>query len=433
MSQLRTIVKKLIPTSLFRAIEPIGHGVEAWLMAARFGFPARKMRIIGVTGTNGKTTTSAMIHRMLVEAGHTTGLSSTAMYGINHDLTIQTEHMTTQSAYVLQKRLREFARAGVEFVVLETTSHALAQHRVNGIRYEIAVGTNITHEHLDYHGTFARYKAAKRKLFENAAHSKKGFGIYNADDENSDVFAGVVRSEVAYGVEHGALRAQDITQTADHSTFTAVQDERQYHIQVHLPGIFNVYNALAAVAVGQRVGLSQSQIEHGLSALKTVPGRMQVVNAGQSFRAVVDFAHTPDSFELLLSDLRAQTKGKLVVLFGSAGRRDEAKRYTQGEIAGKYADAVVLTEEDDRDVPGEKITKQIKEGILRSSFSSEKIHTIPRRDEAIQYAVSLASSADDTVAFLGKGHERTIERPEETIAWDEVAQVEAAIKSSKRA
>ena len=442
MSSFRTTIKKLIPTNFFKKIEPLGHGTEAWFYALGQGFPGKKLRIIGVTGTNGKTTTSAMIHEMLVSAGYKVGLMTTAMYGIDHDLTANPEHMTTVSAKKLQQRLKAFQQANVDFVVLETTSHALAQHRVAGVQYEIAVGTNITHEHLDYHGTFEKYAAAKRLMFEDAAKHPQGFGVFNADDQESRVFANVVPQFASYGIKAGDIRASDIQQTADESTFSATHGANAYQIRCFIPGQFNIYNSLAAVAVGEHLGLSKEQIEQGIAALKFVPGRMQVINAGQPYRAVVDFAHTPDSFELLLSDMRKQTPGKLVVLFGSAGRRDKEKRFSQGEIAAKYADELILTEEDDRDISGDLILSQIAEGAARSGKTEANgVFKILSRPDAIKFAMTRVAGKDDTVAFLGKGHEATIERaissggtkdpenPWEIHPWNEVETVMNAIKN----
>lgn len=433
MTNIRKIVKSLIPTSLFRAIEPYGHLVESFIMNVRYGFPARGMHVIGVTGTNGKTTTSFMIHKMLVEAGIKTGLMSTVAYGIDDDIHPQVQHMTTLSAGQLQKRLREFKRAGVDWVVLETTSHALAQHRVWGVPYEIAVMTNITHEHLDYHRTFERYLAAKVRLFKIAAKHGREIGIINADDPNASEFEKVTKNVVTYGVKSGDLKASSVKLTAEGSTFKATIGSENYNISCNIPGEFNVYNSLAAVAVGHEMGLDKKQIENGISALKGVEGRMTVVSAGQKFTVIVDFAHTPDSFERLLHDLRASTKGKLITLFGSAGRRDEAKRAVQGEIAGRLSDEVVLTEEDDRDIDGSEILRQIADGVKKSGKRVDKdLFMILDREEAIGFALTRAKDAADTVVLLGKGHEKTIERADGTYPWNEIEITKTALNEMRK-
>lgn len=429
MNSLKKTLKKAIPANLYQAVEPTYHLLTATASATKAGYPARKMRVIGVTGTNGKTSTCFMIHKMLTNAGIKAGLMTTVAYGIGDDITPQIAHMTTVSASLLQKRLKQFKKQGVEWVVLEVTSHALAQHRTFGVPIEIAVMTNVTHEHLDYHKTFARYLAAKTKLFKLASR----VGIINADDPSANAFRRSVKRSISYGIKAGDWCAQDVKLDAQGSDYTARFSNNSYHIHVNIPGEFNIYNSLAAAAVGNEVGLTKKQIEQGIAALTGVEGRMTVVDAGQAYSAIVDFAHTPDSFERLLHDVRKTIKGKLVVLFGSAGRRDEAKRAIQGEIAGKYADEVVLTEEDDRDVDGRKILSQIAAGVEKSGKQrDENLFLIADRTAAINFAVSRVSRPNDTVIFLGKGHEKTIERADGTHPWNEIETVRQAIAKTNR-
>ena len=430
MPNIRKIVKKFIPTELFKSVEPYGHLAEAVAANVRYGFPSKDMHIIGVTGTNGKTTTSFMIHRMLVEAGIDTGLMTTVAYGVNNDIKPQIAHMTTASAPLLQKRLQEFKAQGVKWVVLETTSHALAQHRVWGIPYEIAVMTNITHEHLDYHGNFENYVSAKLELFKIANKNGKKFGIVNAEDPSASKFSAATKNSLSYGIIRGDLRAKDVKLEADGCRYTAKIGKDSYDIHCNIPGEFNVFNSLAAVAVGREIGLSKQQIEQGISALDGVEGRMSVVNEGQKFKVIIDFAHTPDSFEKLLSDLRKSTKGKLITVFGSAGRRDETKRAIQGEIAGRYSDEVILTEEDDRDVDGLTILEQIAAGAESSGKTRDKdMFLILDREEAIGFAMTRANKDSDTVILLGKGHEKTIERADGTYPWNEMAAAQVALQT----
>ncbi len=428
-ASIKQQIKKLIPKQVFRAVEPTGHKLEAMAVSLKYGQPAKQMRVIGVTGTNGKTTTCFMIHKMLTEAGIKAGLMTTVAYGVGEDITPQVAHMTSVPSPVLNKRLATMQQQGVEWLVLETTSHALAQHRMWGVPYEIAVVTNVTHEHLDYHGTFERYLAAKRRLFELAGKHKNGFAVVNADDASAESFLAATGQGVSYGINNGDLRAEEVKLSAQGSTYTAVCGDETYHINCHIPGEFNVSNSLAAVAVGRRVGLNRQQIEHGISALRTVEGRMNTVDEGQKFSVIIDFAHTPDAFERLLGDVRKNTKGKLVAVFGSAGRRDEAKREIQGEIAGKYCDEVVLTEEDDRDIDGGEILAQIAEGAKKAGKLKEKdLFLVHDRAQAIQFAMTRVKSADDTVILLGKGHEKTIERADGEHPWDELAEARRAIR-----
>jgi len=428
MSNIRNLVKKFIPTDLFKKIEPTGHLIEAVLANIIYGFPSKKMRAIGVTGTNGKTTTVFLIHKMLVKAGYKVGMLSTVAYGVGDDIKPQVEHMTTVDSLTLQKRLRDFKKAGVEWVVIETSSHALAQNRVWGIPYEIAVMTNVTKDHLDYHGTFKNYLEAKRKLFLLTDRNPRGFGIINADDSNADKFIDSISDSMTYGVEAGNLIAQNIKLKSDYVSFKVESGAKSYDIRINIPGDFNVSNGLAAVAVGLRVGLSKKQIQDGILALESVEGRMNVINEGQNFKVIIDFASTPDAFEKLFNTLRPAVSGKLIAVFGSAGRRDEAKRAIQGEIAGKYADEVVLTEEDDRDVDGNEILKQIADGAKKAGKTLDKnLFLILDREEAIEFALKRAKYADDMVVFLGKGHEKTIERADGVHPWNETEVVRKSL------
>jgi len=426
----RKIVKKMIPTGVFQAIEPTGHLVEAVIMTTKYGFPGRKLKVIGVTGTNGKTTTSFMIHTMLHNAGIKSALITTVGYGIGDDIIHQKQHITSPKAGVLQQRLKSFAEAGVEWVVLETSSHGLAQNRVWGVPYQIAVMTNITHDHLEYHGTFERYLEAKTKLFKIANKHGLKFGIANAEDPNSDAFLKYVDNKTTYGIRKGELQAQNVDLKANGTTYTAVTGDDHYEITVNIPGEFNVSNSLAAIAVGRKLGLTKQQVERGIAALKTVEGRMNLIDVGQNFNVIVDFASTPDGFQKFFESMRPLVKGKLIAVFGSAGRRDESKRAEQGSIAGKYADIVVLTEEDDRDDDGVAILNQIAGGATKQGKKENTdMFIVHNREEAIGFALTLAKDDNDTVVLLGKGHEKTIERADGEYPWDETGAVKAALES----
>jgi UDP-N-acetylmuramoyl-L-alanyl-D-glutamate--2,6-diaminopimelate ligase len=426
----RGTVKKIIPKELFRKIEPYGHLAEAFIFNLMNGFPGRNLKVIGVTGTNGKTSTCFLIHRMMVEAGYKAGLMTTVGWGVGKDINPQIHHMTNVTVPELMHRLKEMKKQGAQWLVLETTSHALAQNRVWGIPISVAVMTNVTHEHLDYHGTFERYRDAKLKLFKLANRSRKGLraGVINAEDESSDLFVKSIANPLTYGLKQADLRATGIKLAPSGSSYTARIGEMEYKIKCQLPGNFNVYNSLAAVGVGKIIGLNQSQIEQGIASLAGVEGRMTTIDEGQDFEVIVDFAHTPDSFEKLLKDLKPVVKGKLIVLFGSAGRRDKAKRPAQGEIAGNYADEVVLTEEDDRDEDGNQILEEIAAGAEKSGkVRGKDLFLVLDREEAIKFALGHAKKGD-TVLLLGKGHEKTIERADGEHAWDEIATARQLLK-----
>jgi len=428
---LRRSVKKIIPKNVFQRIEPTGHLAEAVLFQTINRFPAHNLKVIGVTGTNGKTTTCFLIHRMLHDAGYKVGLMTTVGYGAGMDIKPQIEHMTNMPVPAFLDRIKELKAQGVEWLVLETTSHALAQHRVWSIPYSIAVFTNITHEHLDYHGTFERYLAAKRRLFTQTNHNLQGYrtGVINADDPSASKFAKSIAHPVTYGIKSGVVRAHDVKLRPNGVSYRASVEGDSYQIKCHIPGSFNVYNSLAALTVGRTMGLTKSQIEQGIAALEGVEGRMTKIDEGQNFTLVVDFAHTPDSFERLFKDLRPIVKGKLIVLFGSAGRRDEAKRAIQGKLAGSYADEVIITEEDDRDVDPQEILNAIAEGVKSQGKKLDSdLFIIGNRTEAINFAVTRATSTEDMVLFLGKGHEKTIERADGEHPWNEIETAKSALK-----
>lgn len=430
MADIRKIVKKVIPVNLFKSIEPYGHLVEAVAANIRYGFPSSKMHVIGVTGTNGKTTTTFMIHRMLHEAGYKVGMLSTVAYGIGDDIKPQIEHITTAQAGILQKRLSDFKKAGVQWVVLETSSHSLAQYRVWGVPYEIAVMTNVTNDHLDYHGNFDNYLNAKARLFRLANRHGRRFGVVNYDDSNFGKFASNINRSVSYGIKGGDLRAESIKLASDHSTYKINNGSNKYNIRVNIPGEFNVSNSLAAVAVGQEIGLTPDQIEKGIAALEGVEGRMMIIDEGQKFKVLIDFASTPDAFVRLFDSVRPATKGKLISVFGSAGRRDEAKRMIQGEIAGSNSDEVIITEEDDRDVDGDEIMNQIADGAKKAGKKlNHDLFLVHDRTEAIKFAMTRAKSADDTVVLLGKGHEKTIERADGEHPWSEIETARKALQN----
>jgi UDP-N-acetylmuramoyl-L-alanyl-D-glutamate--2,6-diaminopimelate ligase len=432
----RKLVKAIIPKDLFRAIEPTGHLLESVMWQVVMGFPARGLKVIGVTGTDGKTTTSTLIYTMMNDAGKKTGLMTTIGYGTPEHWRENYVHMTTLPTRAMLQRIKELKAEGIEWLVLETTSHALAQNRVWGIPYSVAAWTNLTHEHLDYHRTFERYREAKVKLFRlAAAGAGLRVGVVNADDPSAPYFAAVMPKTLRYAVKQAQadLKALNIKSGPDGSEYDVKFDGEPLHVRVNLPGSFNVYNSLAAAGVGLAVGLTPRQVEHGIAALKNVEGRMNTLELGQDFAVIVDFAHTPDSFEKILSSMRELTKGRLIVMFGSAGRRDETKRGKQGASAGKWADLVVVTEEDDRDIDGQQIMNQIAEGAESQGKVRDKdLFLVHDRSEAIQYAVGLAQPGD-TVLLLGKGHEKTIERADGEHPWDETAEAKAAIKARLKA
>lgn len=401
------------------------HVGKAAFWGTRYGFPAKKLTVIGVTGTNGKTTTSFMIWKMLNNAGHKTGVMTTVGWGVN-EIHEQMEHMTTVDSKLLNERIKTIADSGAEYLVLELTSHALAQHRDLGVPIDIAVMTNVTHEHLDYHRTFERYRDAKRKLFKQAR-----YGVINADDPSAKFFETDIKEYTTYGIKGGKLKADKVKLKPDGVEYVIPSENLK--IKTRIAGQFNVSNSLACVAVGKRLGLTDDEIADGIYALTEVEGRMVKIDEGQSFTAIMDYAHTPDAFEKLLPDMKKATTGRLIVMFGSAGgRRDPSKRKPMGEIAGKYADIVVLTEEDDRDTPSMEILNMIAEGALEQGKKIDRdLFLIVDRPTAILECCRMAKRGD-TVLFLGKGNEKTIERAGGPEPYYELDEIKKALKAIKK-
>lgn len=419
------------------------HVLRADLAAHQYGFPGKRMRVIGVTGTNGKTSTCFLIWKMLNAAGHKTGLMTTVAWGVDM-LEKQIEHMTTVDARTLNFRMKKIADAGAEFLVLEVTSHALAQHRTFGVPIEIAVMTNVTHEHLDYHKTFENYRDAKRRLFKMAK-----YGVVNEDDKSWAYFAKDVKEYITYGINSGILRAKDVKLGAQGVEYSvdgeasvgdkhAAEDKHVggdknasgdiLRIKTKIPGEFTVYNSLAAVAVGLKLGLNKEQISQGILALDSVEGRMNRVDLGQNFEVIVDYAHTPDAFLKVYESVVPGKKGRIISLFGGAGRRDESTRGERGEIAAKYSDIVIITEDDSRDENPAEIAEEFVNGAEQAGFLRGKNLLVElNREKAIQMAVELAKK-DDIVLILGKGHEKTILRATGAVPFEDLKVTEKALR-----
>lgn len=409
---LQKAAKRVVPANLFKTVVPYWHLLKSVAYQTRAGFPARGIEVIGVTGTDGKTSTSTLITQMLRNSGRKVAMMTTISvdYGDGRGSQDNPSRLTTFGAERLTSSLQKMKREGVEFLVLEVTSHALHQHRIWGVPISVAVMTNIGHEHLDYHGTFEHYRDSKRKLFQLADKNRHGkrTGIINAEDPSAELFASAITHPITYGTKQADIKAEKIKLTPAGSRYVVRAGEEEYHITCHLPGSFNVYNSLAAVAAGRVLGLTREQIEQGIESLHAVEGRMTRVDEGQNFGVIVDYAHTPESFEKLFAEIKPLVKNRLICVFGSAGRRDEVKRGRQGAIAGKWCDIVIVTEEDDRDIDGEMIMRQIVEGAESSGKTLNKdVLMVHDRKEAVQMAINTAK-AGDVVMLLGKGHEKSI-------------------------
>lgn len=393
------------------------HFAQSIIAGAKNRWPGRSLRVIGITGTNGKTTTCFMVWNMLKSAGYKTGLMTTVAWGVDK-LTPELGHMTTVDAFTLNKRIREIKNAGAEFLVLEVTSHALAEFRTLGIPIEIAVFTNLTHEHLDYHGTIANYRAAKGKLFKKAK-----FSILNADDAASEYYEKLSHEYTTYGIKNGENRAKNIKLSVSGVEYLL----GDMKITTKIPGEFNVYNSLAAAVVGKKLGLSKNQIAAGIGSLSEVEGRMNIIDEGQPFTVIVDYAHAPDALEKVFDSIKGH-KGRIISVHGGAGRRDPSTRPIRGAILARYSDVVIITEDDSRDENPEKIAEGFIAGATKGGKTMGRdLFKEMDRKKAIKLALSLAKP-DDVVLILGKGHEKTILRADGPHPFEDIKVVKSLLK-----
>jgi len=375
-----------------------------------FDFPSSRMKVIGVTGTNGKTTTTYLIERILLDQGKSAGLIGT----IQRRFAGQTFPMsgTTPESLDLQRYLHEMKEADTDYCVMEVSSHALDQGRVKGTKFRTAVFTNLTQDHLDYHKSMEEYRAAKGLFFSRLGNTyasspeERSYAVLNADDPASAYFAKQTAVEiVTYGVDQEAdVRASNIRITAKGTTFRADTFLGNIDITLKMVGKFNVYNALAAMTVALLEGVSLQDIKSSLEAVPGVDGRVEAVDEGQSFAVIVDYAHTPDGLENVLNAVNEFAKGRVICVFGCGGDRDRTKRPIMGKIAARLSGYVIVTSDNPRTEDPELILKDIEAGLEEDGVPRERYELIVDRREAIQKAIEMASP-EDVVLIAGKGHE----------------------------
>ena len=406
----------------------------ALLASAFYAHPTRSMVVVGVTGTDGKTTTTTMIHQMLLAAGRRAGSMSTVDIRVGPEVSANDSRQTTLEALEIQEQLARMRDAGIQDVVIETSSHGLALQRVAGCDYDVAVFTNIAHEHLDFHRTIEAYREAKAQLIDLTARSAgKGLAktaVLNRDDPS---YAYLVRRQISqqitYGVQLDAdLKADRVEATAQGLDIEATTPLGPLVLHLPVNGRWNASNGLAAAATGIALGLSLEEIRQGLESFTGVSGRMERIDLGQPFAVIIDYAHTPQSLEKVLRELRQVTSGKLIAVFGSAGDRDREKRPWMGEIAARLSDYAVFTNEDPREEDAAAILNEIAAGAEEVGWKEGVNYArIEDRSEGIAHAVSRAA-AGDTILLAGKGHERSILIGRGKQPWDERAAAEAAIR-----
>jgi UDP-N-acetylmuramoyl-L-alanyl-D-glutamate--2,6-diaminopimelate ligase len=410
-----------------------------------YGDPSRELGVVGVTGTDGKTTTSFLAAAALRSAGIAAGIVTTAGIRIGSLDSANPEHITTPEAPQLQRILRAMVRAGDRSAIVETTSHGLALDRVAGTAYDVAIFTNLTHEHLEFHGTFEAYREAKLSLFRRlgGGPGKKlqrpwpSSAIVNRDDAAAPLFEAAALEAgarlLSFGVSASAdVRAASIAEDARSLRFDVATPRWQGALALQLAGRFNVHNALAAIALGEALDLDPAAVRAGLEGVLGVPGRMERVDCGQPFGVVVDYAHSPASLEKVLdrlSALAAARGGGVIAVFGSAGERDVQKRPMMGRVAGERCRLVILTDEDPRNEDPQAILAQIAAGAEASGRRrGVDLECVSDRREAIALAFERACP-EDWVLLAGKGHERSIITGGGPQPWDERAEAVHALES----
>lgn len=404
------VVEKEVESSLPKLFVKDARYAMAVIASAYYGYPSRAINVIGVTGTNGKTTITYLLDRILRDQQLNTGLMGTIRVKIG-ERTFETSH-TTLEAHELQQYLRKMCDAGAAYCVMEVSSHALELGRVRGTRFRTAVFTNLTQDHLDYHLTMEDYRAAKGLLFARMDNTfsdradRLQYAVLNADDEASREFARLTNAQViTYGIQHPSdVQGTDIKVTQDGTEFTLASFAGTVPIRLQMFGLFNVYNALAAAAAAIIEGIPLEEIRRSLESVPGVDGRFEPVHAGQSFLVLVDYAHTPDSLENVLRTIREFAESRVITVFGCGGDRDRTKRPLMGEIAIRLSDYVYITSDNPRTEDPERIVHDIERGVKRHEGHIGRYETVLDRREAIRLAVAQAG-AKDVVLIAGKGHE----------------------------
>jgi UDP-N-acetylmuramyl-tripeptide synthetase len=397
-------VRRAVPKPVVRGLEEVYRRGRVHAISARYGYPARDLKVIAVTGTNGKTTVSNYINEIFKAAGFTTAMFTTAVIEVNGGRRINDLNATVASTNEMQRFFREARKADVDYVVLEVTSHALDQHKLSTVPVECAIMTNLTQDHLDYHGTMEKYAAAKAKLFAGQPR----FIVLNADDEWYSYFDDYEAGEhkISYGTNDGAdCQIRRVKLYKKGSEAEVVFDHQtKLELATALPGKYNVYNMTAAACAAYLMYVKLDAIQEGVANLEGVPGRFEYVEIAKPYDVIVDYAHTPDALEKLLEAARGVTKNRVILVFGACGDRDKGKRPIMGRIAAEHADRIFLTDEESYNEDPETIRQMLMEGISAASGDAKTEEIADRRD-AIAKAMKIAR-AGDVILITGMGHEQ---------------------------
>ena len=404
-NNLTKTARKVLPKSALVGLEKSYRKSRAKIISARYGNPARDLRVIAVTGTNGKTTTVNFLNEILKEAGYRTAMFSTANIEIAGKQTVNDTNSTTATVARLQKFFRDAKKADVEFALIEATSHALDQYKFEGVPIEMAIMTNLTQDHLDYHKTMENYAAAKSKLFE----MNPNFVVLNVDDEWFDYFNNFATEsqKITYGEGESAdvkIEKFKLYKKGSEANLR-IDNNVKLEIATNLPGEFNIYNMTAAAAGAYLLGISLKDIQEGIANLEGVSGRFEYATPGLPFDTIVDYAHTPDALEKLLKSAKEISKNRTILVFGACGDRDREKRPIMGKIAQDLADRIIITDEENYTEDATQIREEIISGISKKNDKlPANIQEIPDRKEAIRKALQIAGKGD-IVLITGLGHE----------------------------
>ena len=415
--KLKSVLRKVVPYKFIL----LTHKVRAFLAAVVYRFPGKKLRVIGVAGTKGKTTTVNMIAKILEENGNKVAMLSTANFQIGDRKWLNDVKLTTTSPFYFQKFLKKAVKEKCDYAVVEISSHGLVQYRHWGVLYKTVVLTNMMSDHLDYHKTYANYKNSHNALITKNLENL----IINYDDEDLKSFLNFnVEKKYAFSLKGyqeikdvNLVKAENITLDERGSEFTVVSSNKKENIKLPLIGEFNIYNSLAAASVGLAEKIDLGVIKKALESTRNIPGRLEKIDEGQDFEIIVDYAHSPDSLKGVYETVKPYIKNKLIAVLGGTGDRDKTYRAKAGALADEYADIVIITNEDPYSEDPEKIIDQVMSGV-RNKTLGENLFRISDRKEAIKKAVSLAKSGD-LVLITGKGSEQLMICGEQKIPWDD--------------
>ncbi len=427
---------------MLRLVKNKYHLIRSFLAALCFGFPSKKIKIVGVTGTNGKTTTTQMIGKILEEEGHRVAMASTINFKLGQKEWVNKTKFTTLSAWAVQKFISRAVKEKCDYLVIEVSSHALDQSRLHGVFFDVAVVTNVTREHLDYHVSMEKYREAKARLFDKI--KENGFGVINLDMENPENFINIVkkRGHKIFGFTTSAQKQAEFENKGEmeivlaKEIVTSIQgshfkiEEKNFHL--NLPGVFNIENALAGVCIGKSQGIDIGVSKVALEKIENVSGRMEYIKNDRGISIIVDYALTPDSMEkigVLLKNAQVKNEfGKIIWVFGSCGERDRGKRPIMGEIVAKYADFAIVTNEDPYHEDPMQIMNEVFAGVITGDKKDgQNCWKITERRDGITKALEIAKEGD-LVLVTGKGAEETMAIGDKRVSWNDKKVIKKLLK-----